>query len=92
MRIQRALSGRRSGGRCVKPTRRLRNRGRCTRYVMRATLRRTHRSAGAKQVAFSGRVGSRALAAGSYRLRVTAAAGAGTTSPTRTITFTIARR
>lgn len=90
--VQRVLSGRRSGKKCVTPTKALRKRTRCKRYRTSGTLTRTYASGGSKKVAFSGRIGSRALAAGSYRLRVSATDGPGTTSTIRTITFTIARR
>ena len=41
---------------------------------------------------FSGRAGRKALAAGTYRMRATAAAGAGTTSATRSVKFKIVKR
>jgi 6-phosphogluconolactonase (cycloisomerase 2 family) len=74
--IQRAGPGRRAGGKCSKPTRALRNRPRCTRFVRAGTLRRSAK-AGANRHRFSGRIGRRALRPGRHRvvLRATDAAG-----------------
>jgi hypothetical protein len=47
---------------------------------------------GANQLAFSGRIGSRKLAAGSYRLVAKATDAAGNRGRAKTATFTIARR
>lgn len=75
IRIERKLPGRVSGGRCVKPTRRLAHKRRCTRYVLVKTLIRRHLKAGANRVAFSGRIGRRALKPGGYRAIFTPSAG-----------------
>jgi hypothetical protein len=64
--IERVRPGRRVGRRCVRPTRANRRRPRCTRYVLTGTLTRRSR-AGQNTVAFSGRIGRRALSPGSYR-------------------------
>jgi hypothetical protein len=90
--VQRVRSGRRSGTKCVKATAKLKRRKPCTRYVSVATLKRVHKSGGSKKVPFSGRAGRKALAAGSYRLRAVASAGAGTTSAVRTARFKIVNR
>jgi streptogramin lyase len=88
--IERRLAGRKRGGRCVKPTRSLRSAKRCVRYVERGTL--TRRGAGgAQSVAFSGRIGRRALAPGSYRVTAVAKAG-GRSSVPRRATFKIVAR
>ncbi len=84
-------SGRRRAGRCVAPSRRLRRARRCTRLVARGTLTRTSR-AGANRVAFSGRVGSRALRPGRYQARITATDAARNVSRPRTVFFRIVRR
>ncbi len=55
--IHRALPGRRVGKSCRRPSRRLRNRRKCTRYVRRGTLTRRKLKAGSRRVAFSGRIG-----------------------------------
>jgi hypothetical protein len=90
--VERALKGRRSGSKCVKATSKLKRKKSCTRYVKASTLKRTHKSAGAKKVPFSGRAGRRALPQGSYRMRATANAGAQTTSAERKATFKIVKR
>ena len=53
--IARALPGRRSGKRCVKPRKGLKRR--CTRYMVVSTLTRTKTKQGANRIAFSGRIG-----------------------------------
>ncbi|MEA2218014.1 MAG: hypothetical protein QOJ35_640 [Solirubrobacteraceae bacterium] len=90
--VERATKGRRMGTKCVKATKKLKSKHACVRYVKVSTLRRAHKSAGAKKIAFSGRAGYKALAVGSYRMRATASAGAGTTSPTRIAKFKIVKR
>jgi hypothetical protein len=87
VRIQRKLPGRRVGRVCRRPTQLLRSRPRCTRLVLKATLRRTAR-VGLNRIAFSGRARGRALAPGRYRAAFTAANTAGT-SPVRALSFTI---
>lgn len=87
--VERALKGRRSGSRCANATAKLKRKKSCTRYVKVSTLKRTHTSAGAKKVLFSGRAGRRALPLGSYRMRATASAGAQITSSERKATFKI---
>jgi hypothetical protein len=95
--IERKLPGRkvrkRVGGRlrtvCVKPTRALRRKRRCTRYVRAGTLTRTYAVAGAKTVSFSGRIGRRKLKVGKYRLTLTATDGAGNRSRAQRRSFTV---
>ncbi len=58
--------GRRQGKRCAAPTRRLRRARRCLRVIPRGTLTRVSHQ-GANRLAFSGRVGSRALSPGRYQ-------------------------
>jgi len=83
--VERRAAGRRSGRRCVKPTRRNRNARKCTRYVkLRGSITRR---AGAKSIfKFRGRIGGRKLATGHYRL----VAVVGKTAPRRA-SFTIVR-
>ncbi len=89
--ISRRLTGRRSGKRCIAPTRRLRKAKKCTRTLNRGTLNRTSHQ-GANSVAFSGRIGSTKLSPGRYQATLTATDTARNTSKTKTITFTIAKR
>ena len=89
--IARRVPGRRSGRRCVRPTRRLLGAKRCRRYVSVGSLRRMS-MAGSLSVPFSGRIGRKALVPGSYRLRVTATDEAGNRSLPATATFTVVRR
>jgi len=89
--IAQAASGRRRGRRCVAPTRRLRKARRCVRLSTRGTLTRTSHK-GADRVAFSGRIGSKALKPGRYQATITATDAAKNTSKPQTIAFTIVRR
>ncbi len=88
--IQTTLAGRRVGGRCVAATTALRKKPRCTRTVTIATLTRTAHTA-LNKVAFSGRIGGKAVKPGSYKAVFTASDAAGSATP-KTISFTIATR
>ena len=90
LRIQRAVAGRRIGGRCRAVAKRSRSGRPCRRYVAVATLRRTGRE-GTNRVAFSGRIGRRALARGAYRLVVSAVDAADNRSTARPRRFRIVR-
>ena len=95
--VERVTKGRRAGGyanKCVKTTAKLKKKKAkvCTLYTKVSTLKRVHKSAGEKKVAFSGRAGRKALAVGSYRIRAKASAGAGTDSAERRVTFKIVKR
>ena len=79
IRIDRRLAGRRRRGRCVA---RARLRRRCVRHRRRGSLKRD-RQTGNNSVRFSGRIGNKALTAGSYRATITAV-NAGGTSKRRT--------
>jgi hypothetical protein len=89
-RIERALPGRRSGGRCKKPTKRLRSKRKCTRYKTAGTIRRGG-AAGANRLAFSGRIGRRPLKLGPYRLTIIATDAAGNHSKAKRAKFRIVR-
>ena len=91
IRIAQRRAGRRRGRRCVAPTRALRRARGCTRIITRGTLTRVSH-VGRNSVAFSGRIGSRKLSAGSYQATLTATDAAGNTSRGRTIRFTIVNR
>ncbi len=90
--IERARPGRRVGRRCKAPTRRLRQRRRCTRYARAGTLTRRNLPTGRSTIAFSGRIGRRALAPGAYRATITATDPAGNRSKAKRATFTIVSR
>jgi hypothetical protein len=89
--IERPAAGRRSRGRCVRPTRALRRARRCTRWLQVGRLTRAGRPAGANSVRFTGRIGRRALALGRYRAVVSAAEG-GQAATARAVNFTVVRR
>lgn len=84
-------AGRRRGERCVAPTRRLRHDRKCTRILVKGTLTRVSHQ-GANSVAFSGRIGSRALTPGSYQATLTATDPAKNTSQAQTLVFRIVKR
>lgn len=92
--VQRVRSGRRRGtgrnARCVAPTRRNRTARPCTRYLpVRGSFTRPARS-GTNRFVFTGRVGGRRLARGSYRLLATPTAN-GVSGRTLTRRFRITR-
>jgi hypothetical protein len=96
--IARAETGVRVGRACRKRTRKLlaqlkRKKQRvrnCTRYVRVGVLTRTSRQ-GANRVAFSGRIGRRALKVARYRTTLVATDGAGNASAPRNVTFQVVR-
>jgi len=91
-RVERLQQGRRSGGRCVRPTRANRRGASCTRYV---TLRGsfTHQGkAGSNRFRFSGRLSGRKLSPNRYRLRAQATDPAGNRSAAKRSAFRIVRR
>ena len=63
----------------------------CARYVSRGSIRRSAKT-GANAVAFTGRVGKRALALGAHRVAVTARDGTGPNSPVARASFVIVKR
>jgi hypothetical protein len=89
LRIQRPLPGRRAGGRCRKPTQRLRRARRCTRYRVVGTITRRGLAQGANAIPFSGRLRRRALRPGSYRVLADAADSAGNRSRSFNARFTV---
>ncbi len=90
--VERALPGRKVGKRCQAPTRKLRQRRRCTRYQRAGSLTRRNTPAGANAIPFSGRIGRRALAAGDYRATITATDPAGNHSKAKRAPLTIVSR
>ena len=89
--IQRARPGRRLRGRCRKPSKRLRSRPRCTRWVRVGALTRRV-PAGESRVTFSGRLGRRALHRGSHRAVLVATDAAGNRSRPARVKFRVVRR
>lgn len=92
LRIERARPGRRTGGSCRRPIRRLRSRPRCTRYVKAGRTLTRDGAFGANRLAFSGRIGRKALKPGTYRALLGAADQAGNKAATRRLKFRVVRR
>ena len=90
--FERPSSGRRVGRFCRPPSARLRRHKRCTRYLPAGRLTRRSLRAGAHGIPFSGRIGSKALALGSYRLTLVASDPAGNRSDPQRLTLTIVAR
>ena len=91
VRLERLAPGRRSGARCVPPSRAKRGARSCRRVVAVGTLTRRNVAAGRGTLAFSGRVGRRALPAGSYRMTVTPTDAQGLGGTAQVLPFTIRR-
>jgi streptogramin lyase len=90
LRIERALSGRKSGKRCVKPKRSLRHKKKCTRYKRSGTLTRSGKK-GKNRHHFSGRIGKKALKVGRYRLSILATDAAGNKAKPKRKAFRIVK-
>jgi extracellular elastinolytic metalloproteinase len=90
--LSRAQSGRRSKGRCLRSTRKLRKRPRCTRYVGAGSLVKINMSAGAHSVGFAGKLRRHALPTGAYKVTIRATDAAGNRSRPVTTTLRIVRR
>jgi hypothetical protein len=84
--------GLRRGRKCVAATGGLRRKHakRCTRTLIAGSLTRSHEAPGTDRLAFSGRVGRRALAPGAYEATITAS-NAGGRSKAKTLAFTIVK-
>ena len=83
--------GRRVSGKCVAKTSSNAGKPRCTRTLTDGALR-VQAKAGINRLRFEGRISaSKKLKPGSYTVLITAANTAGTTSPPRTLRFTIAK-
>lgn len=89
--IERKAAGRTVGRQCRRASRRLRRTPACTRWEKAGTLVRKGVDPGRRSVVFSGRIGRRALAPGSYRAVVTAANAAGSSKPA-TLAFAVVSR
>ena len=86
--IERQTPGRAVGKRCVAHTKANAKKKRCTITTRVGTLTRKSKT-GRNTIAFSGRLGRKALAPASYRATITARAGTGPASKPRSATFTI---
>ena len=89
--IGRKAAGRKVKGRCKPASRKLRKKPRCVRWVSRGTLVRAV-PAGAGRVAFTGRVGRKALERGKHRFAVVAVDAAGNRSAATKLKFKIVKR
>jgi hypothetical protein len=88
--VQRATTGRRVGGACRVATALRRSAPACTRWVaVRGALARPT-AAGQRTLAFTGRLGGRALPRGRYRLTLVATDAAGNRSAPARATFRVA--
>ena len=76
---------------CVAETKILKKAKKCTYYTPRATLTRKDIAAGARTLAFTGRVKGKALPTGSYLVTITAQDAARNTSKALTTTFALAK-
>jgi hypothetical protein len=90
--VQRATTGRRVGGRCVRTTRRNRRQRPCTRYVTQRGSFKHIGVGGANKLRFTGRLRGRKLAPGRYRLIARATDAAGKSSAVQRVRFQIVRR
>lgn len=90
--FQRSRPGRRLGGRCLKPTRRLALRPRCARVRSVAALTVFSGHPGVNRLRFRGRLPGKTLPLGTYRVALEARDMAGNASATRySKTFSIVR-
>jgi Tol biopolymer transport system component len=91
-RVQRPRPGRRSGNRCVKPTRTNRRRRRCTRWVRVRGSFAHQGTAALNGFRFSGRLAGRRLRPRRYRLVAVATDPAGNSSAPARARFRVVRR
>jgi len=89
--FERVLSGRRIGTACRAPNAGNRRRRACKRFVKVKGSLSSAGALGANTVRFTGRVGGRLLARGSYRVTVIAIDAAGNRSASKRLTLTVAR-
>lgn len=89
--VTRAAAGKRSGRRCVAPSRRLKSAKKCTRQVTLPGSLRKAGTAGANTVRFSGKLRGKALAPGAYTLVLTLPKAGPTAAVTARKSFRIIR-
>jgi hypothetical protein len=90
--VEREQSGRRVGGRCVKPARSNRRRPRCKRHVLVSGSFTHGGQAGRNAFQFTGRISGRKLSRGRYRLTGIARDATGNVSAPKRAQFRIVRR
>jgi alpha-tubulin suppressor-like RCC1 family protein len=92
IKITRSAAGLRRGRSCVAPTTKLRraHAKRCTRTLTVGTLTRSKTPKGKGRIAFSGRIGHRALSPRSYKAVLSASNAGGRSTPV-TLSFTVVR-
>ncbi len=90
LRLERALDGRRSKGRCVKPKRSLLERPACKRLTRVTTLARAA-TQGENSVRISTRFNRKRLRAGRYRISLTVADAAGNRAAAKPLAFTVVK-
>jgi hypothetical protein len=88
--VEALLPGKRSGSRCVAPSRRLRRARGCTRIVSKGSLTGPA-TAGANTLAFAGKVKGKSLPPGSYRATIRATDRFDRLSNTKRLTFAVPR-
>lgn len=88
--FKRVRSGRKVAGRCVAPTRRNRNRQRCTRLTNVGTLEQTTAST-TGSINFFGMFRGKPLKVGRYRIELTATDVAGNKSTKKNLTLRVCR-
>ncbi len=93
LRFESKLAGRKVKGRC-RPSKTKVRKGRCTLYKSDGSvIRRTFAKAGAVSIAFSGRIGRKALKPGVHRITITAVDAAGNrTAKATTLAVTVVRK
>jgi hypothetical protein len=89
--VEKIGKGRKSGKRCVKQTKGNRKKAKCTRYTKVGAFAQSGR-AGSNSKAFSGRIGSKKLSPGKYRVTLTATDPARNKSKVSSVTLTVVRR
>ncbi|MDO8185357.1 hypothetical protein Q5424_06740 [Conexibacter sp. JD483] len=87
--LRQRVAGKRRGGSCVKPTRKLRRARSCLRWVTLASAKASTRGAGSVRLTLRRRGG---FAAGRYRVDYSARDTAGNKSATKTIAITLRAR
>jgi virginiamycin B lyase len=88
LQFEHALPGRKRGSGCVRPNRRNRTGKKCTRFAVKGSITRAG-TQGQNAVPFSGRIGSRALAPGRYRVGIAATDAQGRAGLLQYATFVI---
>jgi hypothetical protein len=89
--IDQAVAGRKRGGKCRRANRSRKRGRRCTSYRSVGKFAFSSK-AGANSKPFSGKLGRKSLAAGRYRLRLSAVDAAGNRSKPRQVKFRVVRR